>query len=420
MKNRHTYRGLATTLVLIISISVRFDAYSQNIRLTPQKCRTQVCADANRLYNFNRYEGNRWGLGLNTTTPFKADQNMPSDDQRKFYTEVYGAYGVNDQAFKGGGSLRLLNPLCTAKQWHIHAMHDVEQAASRSLKEYNLLTTAYNTSYLSSLYSMVDRVGGGVTLSGNTLSLMIEGRYSREKMLFDNTHLLYPSVNADDAANPYTQGRHYAELHATATSEGGWVVDLLAGHTVEQEHLYGRLLAQYCHSFSWVKAGELRLFAQGGMTTIATPYTRMFDLSGTAFSRYYFNHTFLTVRPNTFMVNEFTHLCIGYCSPALWTSKISNPRVFVQINAAAGWEAARAADNTPGVCSHIGIDSLDAYAPTDGIAEPQIGIERLLRWGVLDIGMAAAYQLTPDNAYYHTADTRDRWTLVVVATVAEK
>ncbi len=63
---------------------------------------------------------------------------------------------------------------------------------------------------------------------------------------------------------------------------------------------------------------------------------------------------------------------------------------------------------------------MDAYAPTEGIAEPLIGIERLLRWGVLDLGMAAAFQMTPDNSYYHTPDTRDRWALVVVATVTER
>ena len=420
MKNRHTFKGIAAAAALILYISARADAYSQNIRLSPMVSRTLVCADMSRLYNYNRYEGNRWGLGFNTTTPLSADKDIPLSDRRKLYTEVYGAYGVGDRAVKGGGALHLLTPLCAAKQWHLRIMHDVERAASRSLEGYNLFTTDYNSSYLSSRYSMVDRVSGGFTLGDSTRMLTIEGRYSREKKLFDNAHLLYPSIYADDAASPYAQGRHYAEFHATATSRDGWVVDLLAGRVVDEERPYARLLAQYSHTLPLNEAGELRLFAQGGLTTLAAPYTRMFDLSGTAFSYYYFNHTFLTVRPDTFVVNEFAHLCIGYCTPALWKCPVSNPRIFVQLNAAAGWEAARAADNTPGLCDHIGIDSLDAYAPTEGIAEPLIGIERLLRWGVLDLGMAAAFQMTPDNSYYHTPDSRDRWALVVVATVTER
>ncbi len=54
-------------------------------------------------------------------------------------------------------------------------------------------------------------------------------------------------------------------------------------------------------------------------------------------------------------------------------------------------------------------------APLDGLLEPCIGIDKLLHWGVLDLGVAAAYQMTPKKTSYHLDNFLDKFAVMCVA-----
>ena len=54
-------------------------------------------------------------------------------------------------------------------------------------------------------------------------------------------------------------------------------------------------------------------------------------------------------------------------------------------------------------------------APFAGLLEPCIGIDGLLHWGVLDLGIAAAYQMTPKKTSYHLDNFLDKFAVMCVA-----
>ena len=55
------------------------------------------------------------------------------------------------------------------------------------------------------------------------------------------------------------------------------------------------------------------------------------------------------------------------------------------------------------------------HAPVDGLIEPCLGIDGIVRWGLLDLGVAAAYQMTFKNSYYHIDNFYDKFAVMVIA-----
>src|SRR5574344_385683 len=412
MMKQHIVKGISAVLWLAVLGSAPL-VEAQSIRYTHLKSSVNLGTDLNYVFNYNLYEKCRWGWQFYLLTPFSADKSLPSNAQRQFYADVYGAYGVGDCAFKYGGQMMLRLPQHGVR-WQAAYRHDIERTGNLHLHGYNLFSTTENSSYFTSRYSMVDRVSGALAVAlGHRSDLTTEVRYSREQYLFDNYQLLFPNI-ASSPALPLP--RNFMELHLNATLHRTCTLDLLSGYTndtLNRSPYFARFVFQYTDNHKSQKEDCFRWWLQGGFATASTPFSRMFDLSGTAFGYYFFNNTFLTVRPNTFGANLYAHACFSYSTPPLWKSRLSNPCVFLQINAMAG--ALCANDNLAATAT---VDGISLQAPTQGVVEPLVGINRLLRWGVLDMGVAAAYQMTPLDAPYHQTQFKNRFAVVGVMTLA--
>ena len=64
---------------LTICILLGFTAFmghcnAQSFRLTSYSSHTNVTLDLNRAYNYNIYERNRWGIGIDLIQPLKYDK----------------------------------------------------------------------------------------------------------------------------------------------------------------------------------------------------------------------------------------------------------------------------------------------------------------------------------------------------------
>lgn len=434
MRKKLSYSIIA--LLLLSGAPLR----SQNIRFTHLWNHTNISFDLNQLYNYNLYEQNRWGGGFNLTTPLHYDSRYGIDFQNLLSATIYGAYGTGDHAWKYGGGAELRFPRSLIRSVGLNYRHDLDMAGRHSFDSYNILNTTDNSTYFSSRYSMVDRLTAGLTvkLPGKNY-LTAEYRHSGERLLFNATNLMYPAIyDADALAKSY-----YDEAHLRLDYGDHWRFDLLAGHGkyndcgpfggITKAGNFWRLVAQYqvAKTFSGNK-GSVNFFAQGGTTGGAnTPLSRRFDLSGTGSSFYYFNNTLLTVRPNTFMADAFLFCSFSYTmAKPLWNLNISHPTPFVQLNAVWGTLYGDHVVDGSGIyelmsgnaiasnefASYNGLPSAFMLtAPSQGLLEPVVGLDKLLRWGVLDLGVAAAYQLTPKNAPYHLDNFLDKFSVMCIA-----
>ncbi len=428
MRKKLSYNIL--TLLLLCSLT----AGSQNIRFTHLWNHTDISFDLNQLYNYNNYEHNRWGAGFNLTTPLHYDTRYGTNFQNLFYASVNVGYGTGDQAWKYGADLQLRFPRYIFRQFSVSFHHDLEKIGGHSFKAYNILNTTENSTYFSSRYSAIDRLAAGIQLDlpGKSF-LSAEYRHSGERLLFNAVNLLYPAKYEEDAQPK----NYFDEAHLSLTYGDDWLFDLLLGKVHikgagplggnESYNSFWRLVAQYSHTFSFKdKGGSFSLFAQAGTTGSSdVPISRRFDISGTGGTFYYFRNTLLTVRPNTFMADGFFQGSLSYCFGFnLWNLKRSKPRPFLQLNALWGMlygkdekiydlQSGQLIGMNPtyaGLPSAIRLD-----APTEGLLEPVVGFENLIRWGVLDIGVAAAYQLTPKNAFYHLDNFLDKFAVMCIA-----
>lgn len=419
--------------ILIIILALPVIGSAQNLRLSHLWSRTTVCFDLNQLYNYNIYEGNRWGAGFNITTPLHFDERYGYDFQNHLYAAANIGWGTGDEAWKWGVDAALRFPRYVFRGVYASYHHDIERIGNHSFISYNIFNTFDNSSYFSSRYSGIDRLTAGIQLDlpGKSF-LSLEYRHSAERLLFNSVGPLYPA-KYDDEAMPKN---YFDEAHVTLSYGKDWLLDLLFGKVqlngcgpagdIQLNDHFWRLLMQYSHSFEFKgKWGSLSVFAQAGTTGLEdSPISRRFDLSGAGGSIYYFRNTLLTVRPNTFMADGFLlgSLCYNFGIP-LWSLRISKPRPFVQLNAMWGMlygknekiydiQSGHLIGEDP---SYAGLPTaIRLTAPDDGLLEPVVGLDGLLEWGALDVGVAAALQLTPQKAIYHSDNFSDIFSVMAI------
>ena len=189
---------------------------------------------------------------------------------------------------------------------------------------------------------------------------------------------------------------------------GGFAVEALLGRTWPAHKPIAQLLAEYditLHNSLF----ETRCYLQAGITPPNTPYIYMFDLGGTSGSFLYFRNSLLTVLPCEYSANSFVmaSLRIKADQPlfSTWNSLFvvgSNPKPFVGVNAAWGHIWGQDADG------RIHYENLDLRSPSDGFAELVVGVDGLLRWGVVDNGIAFAVRL-------HPWETKPLWAVLLTA-----
>ncbi len=412
---------------LTICILLGFAAFmghcnAQSIRLTSYRSQTNVTLDLNRAYNYNIYERNRWGMGIDLIQPLKYDKRYGRLFQNSFVASAYFGYGTGDHAWKYGGAVGLGFPRSVFRQISVCYQHDLLRVGSHSFEEYNIFNTIANSSYFSSRFSGVDRIGvvAQIDIPGPGL-IFVDYNHSRERYLFDAKGPLYPALYEEDRM-PYDI---FNEVGIDLYWGEHWKFGVLADiwhfddSAIEHDPLlqlhYLRFLAQYSNKIDFKdNHGQLSLFAQGGVISRDyAPLSRRFDLGGTGGGSYYFYNTFLTVRPNTFLADLFTLASIRYTTGwSIWKTVVSEPHPFVQLNAMWGMQYGKSwSRNT----YYVNNTEMMFNAPLDGLLEPCVGIDGLLHWGVLDLGVAAAYQMTPKKTSYHLDNFLDKFAVMCVA-----
>ncbi len=396
---------------------------AQSIRLTRYDAPNALYLNADRLYNFNMYERSRFELGFAWVSPSET-----AAQQRKVFGQwcltPYIAYGTGDRAWKYGMGAQLRLPGKGDVRLLLWAYNDVERAASRQLAEYRMLIQSLNDGLVTSRFVGVK--GGGLDLTATPrrgLDLRVGLLQTWENYLFDGTGCLYPARDESQKSptSMFTEARARIDWQKCVTlllrggrvriengnSGQGATANFQLSTLNFQLKYYWQALAQYDADLG--NTG-LHLFAQTGYASQEAPYSRMFDLSGTAYAMYFFKHSFLTVRPNRFAANLFAHVCLNYTAPLpLWELSWSAPHPFLQVNAMWGHLLGQDAQG------QRLWEGLPLQSPNKGLLEPATGFDRLVHWGLLDIGFGVAYQICPVSTNYIYDNIEDNIAFTIVA-----
>lgn len=399
-------------LLLLLLFLLPSVVQGQYLRLGQQKKAHNLYLDLDQLFRYNLYEHTRWGVGFY----YAGEVGQPTKSH--LAAHLYTAYGTADRRLKYGigGSYRLANKHRTTL--HAQYTHDLEHAATTYIDNYQLTRLAETGDFMSSRHSLVNRIEVGLSgYAHHRLHLALHCRHSVEQYLFLDTASLYPHTHD---SLPYTT---YHEALLQLQSHNTLKAQLTVGRTNQaHQQPYARLIVQYRKQVLNRKRFPppvwYDLYAQAGITTAKTPYSRMFDISGTAYSWLFFNNALLTVPPNTFTANAYlkAQLRLNLSRP-LWQGHHSTPRPFFQIGAL--WGTLYDAHALPTGHTTVNLveeEVLSLMAPNQGLIEPAMGINELLHWNFCSIGLAAAYQIAPTTAPYHEPEP---WRRVAVMTTLQ-
>lgn len=365
--------------------------------------------DMDRIYSYNQYEKSRWGLGLRYGYQISELKSGASFFDRLSVGAYFG-YGYADQRFKWGADAYFWTNLQRQGKVYAAYFHDLTPEATRTMNTYNLINFNASGSFMNRLFSDTRRLTAGYsTRTRGHETVGLELRLSDERKLHDLANIYYPQTDADWDALEHTR---FAEARLFFEHDLGLRGELTAGYTTGEwwvdSGYFLRLLLQYDQVFPVGRHFNFQVYAQGGLTTNGTPFSRLFNLGGTCGSAILFERSLLTARVDEFFANRFVLTCLrfGLSHPLFsYTSTIlrvgTAPRPFVVLDAAWGK-----------------MDKYPSIGPEKGIAEVGAGIDGILRWGQVDWGLAVAYRLTPEDASYHFVNRRDNLTLVLTAALA--
>lgn len=393
--------NLRRALILTALLMATLGAWGQHVRLCGEAQRGALYVDLDELWRYNLYEHSRWGLGLKYIRQPDASRNTT--------LSAYVGYGVEDRQWKGGLNFSLRRGASTV---HLTAAREYAAAGSRRsvaahLSDFDDLS-AFMTRRMSDYAVFV----GGYRHQYGAATYAAEAHLFLGGRLFDGNGLLYRCLGDRIVRE------NVGEMQLQAQLQNGITTTLLAGHTWPDGKPVAQALVQYDKELQ-LPVLTFNFFAQGGATPKGVPYIRMFDLGGTYHAPLYFRNTLLTAAPNEFTANMFTLASLRVVASRplwkLWSRLLqvgSYPRPFVGVSGAWGMLWGQEADGS------LTYEGLSLQAPVKGIVEPVAGIEGLVRWGVVDWGVATAWRMVPAGANYRHSDWHDNLTLMLCARLA--
>lgn len=348
-----------------------------------------------RLIAYNGHEGFRLGLGLRTNARMS----------RRLVLDGYAAHGFGDRATKYGGGLTLRPWPDRDHELRLAARHDVLETGGWSFPRPPALLgeESYRDLYITRM-DAVDQLEAAVgvrVLEGLKLWLGTERTDRSDRTGYRFATAVGDGITLHDrrfVTGAMTFGLRLAPGERTARLPGRHAVtrpgrpelQVVAWRAFDGLWGGGRDLWRVVLQLGDVHRGALRWLAWrvvAGAADPQAPAPFLFNLRGTA------THdlgvgtpwAFETMAPNSFVADRFAalHLRLGL-GPVLWHHRYSQP---VPVLIASG--VLGALDHP---VRHVG---WSFAAPTDGYQEVGLALDRLLRSGVVGLGVLGAVRLGP-------------------------
>ena len=350
-----------------------------------------LAVDLHYLWRYNLYEHSRWGLGM----------AYDSDSAQRWHVVANVGYGLRDKQLKWGlGASRLMDSEHGGR-FYIIACREYSAAGNRRMQATDITDPGCLASFMSLRMSDQTSVTGGYRWSTPLLAGIVDLRLFCGGRLFNNDGPLYRKDGDTIAPENGIELR----LHCAA---GGFAAEAVIGTTWPAHKPVAQLLVEYSRTFH-LSPFTFHLHAQTGITPPNTPYIYMFDLGGTLGSPLFFRNSLLTIHPCEYTANLFASASslLRLSSPlfSVYNRVLAlgmAPRPFLGIDAEWGMMWGQDGDG------RIHYEGLDLQAPCHGVAEAVVGVDGLLRWGVVDYGCAVACGFIPHA-------TSLRWTILLSA-----
>ena len=363
---------------------------AQQIHLWQNRKGVAVAANADRLWQYNRYEHSRWGLGLTATY-------APPDKSRTTHqVDAWGGWGVEDKQLKGGLCYSLhTKRSANTTDISLAIADDVFPSGGLTLATHAEGFNAVVSNLGRSLMTHQQKAEAALAIKHARTTYGLSATLFSEQRLYDSIGLLYG------------QGaRHYRGLDLTATVAWPQGLEATIALTLADHAATTAIkgLLQY-HKQLQRRLLTTRIAAHAGACSPNVWQHRRFCLGGSNGMLLASDQAMATVWPDEFWADAFA-LCmvrVQTTSPlfSLYNANVMIglvPTPFATLKAMWGtlWNA------TPG--GHIVDDGIDMQAPYNGLIEVGMGIDGLLRWGFSDWGVGVAMRLAPRSASYFKAE----------------
>lgn len=390
------------TLLILLYLTVTLGACGQYLHLAGDSSRTALYLDAGRIWNYNLYEHSRWGGGLRLIVA------------QRVAVDAYMGYGTYDEQLKYGASVSARLRGAHQKDLYLSYLHDYFATGSRSIDNPSDDNSLLLGSFWSRRMTEQHRITLGYRWRTPFAAWALEAVREESGRLFDTDKLLYYNQGDTITLAGYWYGRllmkHPSGLRLQAEI-GAWKS---GGPAI------ARLLTDYRRVFRW-PVFDLHLYAQAGITPPSSDYEHMFDLGGTWHAPAYIGSNLPTIRPNEFTANAFALFSLRvqtarplYRVYSTLFSVGSNPRPFIGLTTLWGTMWGQDAD---------GLKTMEGFvlqSPYAGLLEPILGVDGIVRWGVADLGVAAACRIAPKAATYcHTQATENLIFMLSIALAIE-
>lgn len=396
-------------LILLSFISGPLFAQQEKDPLSKGKLNVNI-AD---IWKYNSYEGSRWGIGGEYVKPLKCDPDLPLMERKKVFASGYIGWGYRDHLWKYGfaaGKRKPSGPY--VNELRLSYSRDLENlGAWMQDPRRDVTLCSPNVFNTSNHYSLLNRFGISRNWENSRRNLIFAYSHSNERFLFTPDSLIY-LYKGNKVDTPYCNEHIFNEINIIKVNRQKPLTTRINGgfhHTADsRQQFFMRLQIEYYPKIAEGKWGRMDLYSRFGIATPDCPASRMFNLGGTAFAPFFYKNAFVTVRPNDFMSNAYAQANIRYTSPYLWQKKWTHPRIIAQANGMIGtfWNYKLDFYDT---CIQ---DTYTFSSPQQGLIETALGIERLIKWGIMDLGVAIAMQHTPTSAPYHRSSIKDRCSLL--------
>ncbi len=402
--------------------------YSQSIRLTPFSKTGALYWDMDKFFHYNNYEKARINLSASYVYPSNASK-IAEERRTQWQANAYCGFATGNKRWNFGATAGAkIKGTATTLTPYLSIRHDLSMAASTyvNIKSSNDIWEGTRLSFATILsaanrYIEIDEQTAAIKLSlNNQYHTELKLGHSRERYCFDKEGhiILYPWENTTENAlqdiAECTLTLNYNNKIASQLTVGGRYN--VSEPSALRTKRYLRLIAQANKTLLNEKKYSVFMQAKAGITTQDVPYSRLWDVSGTHGNLYFFEESMTTIKPNTFQCNGFAKGLIRIeRNTPLWNTRYSRATPFCQVSLLYGW-LWRDAEQWEAASYGI-IDEIHVAAPTHGVAEPAIGIKKLIHIGMLDMGAAVAYQITPTQSAYHNSDPQQNIAVTICLTL---
>ena len=384
MKNK---KGIMLVVGLLMAVG---GCYGQWVRVAGDEERG-LYLDLDRVWNYNLYEKSRWGAGVRYELGVGSEELGVKND-------VFVGYSPYARVLSGGigGSFEVMSDELRVKRGiKVWVSHELTAAGSRRLGGVSFSDVSSLSSFMSS--RMNERLAIQFTVYGLQfrdygLQFTVGGSVYRGCRLYDDGGMLYYDGLL------WFQGEREDGWEAVGSGEwkvgsGKCGVLFKTGEVWPGGRWFARAIGEFEDEWT-LGAVKASVFGQAGIVSTGAPYTYMFDLGGTMGAPLFFERSLLTVRPTEFTADRYGlgSLRVETAKPlySVWSMMAavgSRPVPFVGINGAVG---ALSGMDAEGRLTHEG---LTLQAPHRGVAEAFAGIDGVVRWGVVDWGVAVARRI---------------------------